>query len=98
MAPSVRPRWLVVPLVAGIGAVLALAWELGEYWLFISDGKEAGGAYRDTLGDETLGTLGALAAGLLVCGGRPGAARPGLRKPSPVEPSTGWLRDVPSPG
>lgn len=66
MAGSVRPRWVVVPLVAGIGAVLALAWELGEYWLFISDGKEAGGAYRDTLGDETLGTLGALTAGLLV--------------------------------
>ena len=66
VASSVRPRWLVVPLVAGTGAVLALAWELGEYWLFIADGKEAGGAYRDTLGDETLGTLGALTAGLLV--------------------------------
>ena len=62
----VQPRWLVVPLVTGVGAVLALAWELGEYWLFIGSGKEAGGAYRDTLGDETLGTLGALTAGLLV--------------------------------
>jgi hypothetical protein len=28
--------------------------------LFIRTGKEAGGAYRDTLGDLTLGTLGAL--------------------------------------
>jgi hypothetical protein len=66
LAPYVRPRWVVVPLVAGLGAVLALGWELGEYALFIRTGKEAGGAYRDTLGDETLGTAGALAAGLLV--------------------------------
>lgn len=65
VAPFV-PRWVLVPLVAGFGAVLALGWELGEYALFIRTGKEAGGAYRDTLGDETLGTLGALCAGLVV--------------------------------
>ena len=66
LAPHVRPRWVVVPLVAGNGAVLALGWELGEYALFMRTGKEAGGAYRDTLGDQTLGTTGALLAGLLV--------------------------------
>ena len=66
VVPHVRPRWVVVPLVAGLGAVLALGWELGEWWLFIRDGKEAGGAYQDTLGDETLGTSGALVAGLAV--------------------------------
>jgi hypothetical protein len=66
LAPPVRPRWVVVPLVAGIGAVLALGWELGEYLLFIRSGKEAGGAYRDTLGDQTLGTSGALLAGFVV--------------------------------
>jgi DNA-binding transcriptional LysR family regulator len=66
VAPSVRPRWVLVPLVAGTGSLLALAWELGEYALFIRTGKEAGGAYRDTLGDETLGTTGALLAGLVV--------------------------------
>ena len=31
LAPYVRPRWVLVPLVGGAGAVLALAWELGEY-------------------------------------------------------------------
>lgn len=66
VAPHVRPPALLVPLLGGAGAMLALVWELGEYWLFIGDGKEAGGAYRDTLGDETLGTLGALLAGVLV--------------------------------
>ncbi|QIG42823.1 hypothetical protein G5V58_08610 [Nocardioides anomalus] len=66
LVDHVRPRWVLVPLVAGVGAVLALGWELGEYALFIRAGKEAGGAYRDTLGDETLGTTGALLAALIV--------------------------------
>ena len=76
----------LVPLVGGAGAVLALGWELGEYALFIRHGKEAGGAYRDTLGDQTLGTSGALLAG---CWSPGGAARRRLREPSPVEGSTG---------
>lgn len=66
VSAQVRPRWAVVPLVTGIGAALALAWELGEWWLFIRHGVEARGAYRDTLGDQTLGTTGALAAALAV--------------------------------
>jgi len=66
LAPHVRPHWVLVPLVGGAGAVLALAWELGEYALFIRHGREAGGAYRDTLGDQALGTSGALLAALLV--------------------------------
>ena len=53
-------------VLLGDRAVLALAWELGEYALFIRHGREAGGAYRDTLGDQALGTSGALLAALLV--------------------------------
>ncbi|MEV7429230.1 hypothetical protein AB0N29_06375 [Nocardioides sp. NPDC092400] len=63
---SVRPAWAVVVLVTGLGAVLAIGWELGEWYTFIRHGTEAGTAYEDTLGDESLGTLGALVAGLLV--------------------------------
>jgi hypothetical protein len=66
LAPYVRPRWALVPLVGGAGAMLALLWELGEYWVFIRHGTESGGAYRDTLGDQTLGTAGSLLAALLV--------------------------------
>ncbi len=65
LAPHVRPRWVLVPLIAGIGALLALGWELGEWYAFIRHGKEASGAYQDTLGDLTLGTSGALLAGVL---------------------------------
>jgi hypothetical protein len=63
---SVRPRWAVVAVVCGLGAILAIGWELGEWWTFIRHGTELDTAYEDTLGDEVLGTLGALCAGLLV--------------------------------
>lgn len=66
VAPHVRPRWVLVLLVTGTGALLAVAWEVGEWWLFIGRGTEAAGAYRDTLGDEALGIAGALVAGLVV--------------------------------
>ena len=63
---GVRPAWALVVLVTGLGAILAIAWELGEWWTFIRHGTELATAYEDTLGDEALGTLGALVAGLVV--------------------------------
>lgn len=62
----VRPPWAVVFLVTGLGAAIALGWELGEWYTFIRHGTELDTAYEDTLGDEALGTLGALVAGLVV--------------------------------
>ena len=59
-------RWATVLVVTGLGAILAIAWELGEWYTFIRHGTELDTAYEDTLGDEALGTLGALLAGLLV--------------------------------
>ncbi len=67
-------RWVVVTLVTGLGAILAIGWELGEWYTFIRHGTELGTAYTDTLGDEALGTLGALVAGVLVSR-RPGRSR-----------------------
>ncbi len=63
---DVRPDWAVVGLVAGLGAVLAIGWELGEWYTFIRHGTEINTAYQDTLGDVSLGTLGALCAGLIL--------------------------------
>ena len=63
---SVRPTWAVAVLVAGLGSMLALGWEIGEWWTFIRHGTELDTAYEDTLGDLTLGTLGATLAGILV--------------------------------
>lgn len=60
-----RP-WATVLVVTGLGAILAIGWELGEWYTFIRHGTEIDTAYEDTLGDEALGTLGALLAGLLV--------------------------------
>ena len=69
---SLRPPWGLGTVVAGIGAILAVAWEVAEWYTFIRHGTELGTAYTDTLGDEALGTLGGAMAGLLVAmrGGR----------------------------
>jgi uncharacterized membrane protein YjdF len=67
---DVRPDWAVALLVTGLGAVLAIAWELGEWYTFIRHGTELDTAYEDTLGDLTLGTLGSLTAGLILFRGR----------------------------
>ena len=66
LADRREPRWRQVLLVTGLGALLAVGWELGEWWTFIRRGVELDTAYQDTLGDEALGTLGALLAGLAV--------------------------------
>ena len=42
-------------LVTGLGALLAIGWELGEWYTFIRHGTELDTAYQDTLGDEALG-------------------------------------------
>lgn len=66
VARDVRPPWAMVLLVTGLGAILAIGWELGEWFTFIRHGTELDTAYEDTLGDLTLGTLGSLTAGLLL--------------------------------
>lgn len=62
------PRRAAEPvlLVAGVGAIMAICWEIGEYYAFIRGGTELATAYTDTLGDEVLGTLGATIAGLII--------------------------------
>lgn len=59
-------RGLTVMLALGFGSTAAVIWEVGEYWAFIRHSAELRSAYTDTLGDLTLGTLGALVAGLVV--------------------------------
>ena len=66
IARDLEPRWAQVLLVAGLGCLLALGWELGEWYTFIRHGTELDTAYEDTLGDMTLGTCGAFLAALVV--------------------------------
>jgi hypothetical protein len=63
--PARRPLDLAL-LVAGIGAIMAIGWEIGEYYAFIRGGTELADAYTDTLGDQVLGTLGALIGGVII--------------------------------
>jgi hypothetical protein len=63
---GVRPRWALALLITGVGSLLAILWELGEWYTFIRHSSELATAYEDTLGDEALGSLGGLAAALLL--------------------------------
>jgi hypothetical protein len=81
---DVRPRWLLVVGITGLGAMLAVGWELGEWYTFIRRGTELDGAYEDTLSDELLGTLGALVAAVIV--ERTTRPAPSSR-PAPAHPS-----------
>ena len=78
-AASVRDRpVLTVFTVGALGALLAVGWEVGEWYVFLKGGVENDGLYQDTVGDEVLGTIGAFVAGLLVLWWRrrEGAAAP----------------------
>ncbi|VXB53102.1 hypothetical protein [Nocardioides sp. AX2bis] len=66
VGPAVRPRWALALMLTGLGALLAVGWELGEWFTFIRHGTELSDAYTDTLGDLALGTLGSLVAALVV--------------------------------
>jgi hypothetical protein len=65
-APRRLTRGLSTTLALGFGTTAAVVWELGEYVAFIRHSPELLTAYTDTLGDLTLGSLGALLAGLVV--------------------------------
>ena len=78
LAPSFQgARWALALVVVGLGAVLAIGWEIGEWYTFIRRGTELDGAYEDTLSDELLGTLGAACAAAVLTwrrAGRPASA------------------------
>ncbi|HEY0621168.1 MAG TPA: hypothetical protein VGD15_26400 [Kribbella sp.] len=65
-APRSLTRGLTTFVALGFGATAAVVWELGEYFAFVRHSSELQTAYTDTLGDLTLGSLGALLAGLVI--------------------------------
>lgn len=48
------------------GATVAIAWEVAEFFAFISRSTEREFAYADTLGDLALGTAGAVVAAVVI--------------------------------
>lgn len=93
---------LTLPRTATFGATLerslafgvtaALAWEIAEYYAFLSSHSERTGAYRDTLGDMGLGALGAVVAAVVIHTmwqrGRLRHTAPQLEsRPRPLEPT-----------
>lgn len=48
------------------GVTAAVGWEIAEYFAFLSKSSERAGAYADTLGDLTLGSLGSIVAAVMI--------------------------------
>lgn len=66
---TARP-WRRLAVAVAAGTTLSLVWELWEFQAFVAKGSESTTAYADTLGDLTLGWVGAVVAALLVRPGR----------------------------
>jgi hypothetical protein len=63
---AAAPLWHRLEVAVAAGLTLSLAWELWEFFAFVTRSAESSTAYADTLGDLALGWVGAvLAAGLV---------------------------------
>jgi len=71
-----RARAGALVVTTGLGAVLAILWELGEWAGHTLLDDRIGVGYTDTVTDLAAGLLGAAVAGLLLA---PGATRPRVR-------------------
>lgn len=58
--------WNIAWLCVGFGAVSAVVWEMAEYVAFVVNSEEFTTAYRDTMGDLTLGLTGSAVAAAFV--------------------------------
>jgi len=58
--------WRLFERGLAFGATVAIAWEVAEFFAFVSRSTEREFAYADTLGDLSLGTAGAVVAALAV--------------------------------
>ncbi|MEU0314162.1 hypothetical protein [Nocardioides sp. NPDC006273] len=56
----------VLERAVAVGMTIALAWEVFEYFSFVTTSSELQWAYRDTIGDLTLGWLGSVAAAAVI--------------------------------
>jgi hypothetical protein len=56
----------VLERALAFGATAAIAWEVAEFFAFISKSTEREFAYADTLGDLSLGTAGAVVAAITI--------------------------------
>lgn len=73
----------VLERALAFGATAAIAWELAEFFAFISKSTEREFAYADTLGDLALGTAGAVVAAVVLHRSWQGAR---LLDPAPLPP------------
>jgi hypothetical protein len=64
--PATTHPKAVAERALAFGITAAMGWELAEYVAFIRTSPERDTAYTDTLGDMTMGSLGAMVAALVI--------------------------------
>lgn len=66
VVPMVEQRWVAFGLVAGFGAILDVAWEIGEFGLMRSGASGLDLTYVNTIQDLALSLLGSIAGAALI--------------------------------
>lgn len=70
LLPVPLPRAATIIVTTALGALLAVLWELGEWWGHTWLDDAIGVGYDDTIGDLTAALVGSFVAGLVMAGGR----------------------------
>lgn len=65
VAPLTPERWMAFGLAAGFGALVDVAWEIGEYLMMRSGASGLDLTYENTIQDLAMSLLGALAGALV---------------------------------
>ncbi len=81
--PRVSGFGRVLERALALGATAAIAWEVAEFFAFISKSSEREFAYADTLGDLALGVAGAVVAAVVI---HRSWQRGRLLEPAPLPP------------
>lgn len=67
---STTPFLRLVERSVAVSVTFSLIWELWEYYSFVTESREFAGAYADTIGDFSLGWVGAVVGTIAVWAGR----------------------------
>ena len=66
VAPMAHERWIAFGLVAGFGAIIDVAWEIGEYLLQRSGSSGMNLTYENTIQDLAMSLAGALVGAAVI--------------------------------
>jgi len=78
-SPAHAPFLRLLDRAVAVGLSVSLAWEIWEYFAFVTRSSESVTAYADTVGDLVLGWAGAIVAAVVVAASHGAGSRRGQR-------------------